>query len=58
MCAVSAGSRMAPEHQIFIVTVLFLGLLAVGMQVPFAIAVSALIYLFSHGGLDACAASG
>src|SRR5207248_3431148 len=31
MCAGSAGSRMGPELQILIVTVLFLGLLTAGM---------------------------
>ena len=53
MCAVSAGSRMGPELQIIIVTVLFLGLLTAGMAVPFAIAVPAIIYLLMQGGFPA-----
>ena len=53
MCAVFAGSRMGPELQIIIVTVLFLGLLTAGMAVPFAIAVPAIIYLLMQGGFPA-----
>ncbi len=44
---------MGPELQIFIVTVLFLGLLTAGMPVPFAIAVPAVIYLLMQGGFTA-----
>jgi C4-dicarboxylate transporter DctM subunit len=44
---------MGPELQIFIVTVLFLGLLTAGMPVPFAIAVPAVVYLLMQGGFDA-----
>ena len=44
---------MGPELQIFIVTVLFLGLLTAGMAVPFAIAVPAIIYLLMQGGFPA-----
>ncbi len=44
---------MGPELQIFIVTVLFLGLLTAGMAVPFAIAVPAVIYLLMQGGFTA-----
>jgi tripartite ATP-independent transporter DctM subunit len=44
---------MGPELQIFIVTVLFLGLLTAGMAVPFAIAVPAVIYLLMQGGFPA-----
>src|SRR6476619_6720024 len=44
---------MGPELQIFIVTVLFLGLLTAGMAVPFAIAVPAIIYLLMQGGFSA-----
>jgi C4-dicarboxylate transporter, DctM subunit len=44
---------MGPELQIFIVTVIFLGLLIAGMAVPFAIAVPAVIYLLMQGGFTA-----
>jgi tripartite ATP-independent transporter DctM subunit len=44
---------MAPELQLLIVTVLFLGLLTAGMPVPFAIVVPAVTYLFLQGGLAA-----
>jgi tripartite ATP-independent transporter DctM subunit len=41
---------MSPEIQLLIVTVMFLGLLTVGMPVPFAIVIPAVIYLFLQGG--------
>jgi tripartite ATP-independent transporter DctM subunit len=44
---------MAPEVQLLIVTVMFLGLLTAGMPVPFAIVIPAVIYLFLQGGLAA-----
>jgi C4-dicarboxylate transporter DctM subunit len=40
-----------PEVQALIVTSIFLGLLTLGMAVPFAIAVPAIIYLLMQGGL-------
>src|SRR5436305_9416619 len=49
---------MGPELQIFIVTVLFLGLLTAGMPVPFAIAVPAVVYLLMQGGFDALSGLG
>jgi C4-dicarboxylate transporter DctM subunit len=44
---------MSPEVQLLIVTALFLGLLMVGMAVPFAITIPALVYLLLQGGLPA-----
>jgi C4-dicarboxylate transporter, DctM subunit len=44
---------MAPEIQLLVVTVMFLGLLTVGMPVPFAIVIPAIIYLFLQGGVTA-----
>ncbi|HTP96477.1 MAG TPA: TRAP transporter large permease [Burkholderiales bacterium] len=44
---------MSPELQILLITGLFLGLLASGMAVPFAIAVPAIVYLLIQGGFDA-----
>jgi C4-dicarboxylate transporter DctM subunit len=44
---------MGAELQIVLVFVVFLALLAVGMEVPFAIGVPALLYLFLIGGLPA-----
>jgi tripartite ATP-independent transporter DctM subunit len=44
---------MAEGLQLAIVFAAFLGLLVAGMQVPFAISVSALLYLVMHGGPDA-----
>ena len=43
---------MTPEIQIILVFGLFLGLLTLGMSVPFAITVPALIYLLLQGGLS------
>ena len=42
---------MSPEIQIILVFGLFLGLLTLGMSVPFAITVPAFIYLLLQGGL-------
>jgi tripartite ATP-independent transporter DctM subunit len=39
--------------EIFIVLVIFLGLLAAGMAIPFAIGVPAIVYLLLHGGVPA-----
>ena len=44
---------MSPDFQIFVVLGLFLGLLTVGMAVPFAIVIPAVIYLLLQGGLPA-----
>jgi C4-dicarboxylate transporter, DctM subunit len=44
---------MGPEIQLLIVTLMFLGLLAAGMPVPFAIVIPAFIYLFLQGGFAA-----
>ena len=42
-----------PESLLLIgVFLIFLGLLAAGMYVPFSISVAALVYLVLHGGLD------
>ena len=46
----AAGAAMSPEIQLLMVTVMFLGLLTVGMPVPFAIVIPAVIYLFLQGG--------
>ena len=44
---------MSPELQIFVVFVIFLLLLTIGMAVPFAIGVPAIVYLLFQGGLPA-----
>ena len=44
---------MTEGLQLAIVFAVFLGLLMAGMQVPFAISVPALLYLVTHGGVDA-----
>src|SRR5215470_8717005 len=44
---------MAPEIQLLVVTLMFLGLLTAGMPVPFAIVIPAVIYLFLQGGVTA-----
>ncbi|WP_431855386.1 TRAP transporter large permease [Azospirillum sp.] len=49
---------MGPELQIILVFVVFLGLLAAGMAVPFAIALPAVLYLYFQGGLVAFKALG
>src|SRR4051812_9864775 len=43
---------MGAELQIFMVFAVFLGLLAAGMSIPFAIGLPALLYLILHGGLS------
>ena len=49
---------MGPELQIVVVFAVFLGLLAAGMAVPFAIALPAVLYLYFQGGLVAFKALG
>lgn len=49
---------MIPEIQLLLVFTAFLGLLAAGMAVPFAIAVPAMLYLFFQGGFTAFKALG
>lgn len=44
---------MSGGLEIFIVLVIFLGLLAAGMAIPFAIGVPAIVYLLLHGGVPA-----
>lgn len=44
---------MSPLVELAVVFAVFLGVLAVGLAVPFAIAVPALVYLLLHGGLPA-----
>jgi C4-dicarboxylate transporter, DctM subunit len=44
---------MTPLVEIAVVFAVFLGLLAVGLAVPFAIGVPGLVYLLLHGGLPA-----
>lgn len=44
---------MGPELQIIVTFLLFLGLLASGMTVPFAIVTPAIVYLFMQGGFAA-----
>ncbi len=44
---------MASEYQIIFIFILFLGLLGVGMAVPFAILLPGMVYLYWHGGLGA-----
>jgi tripartite ATP-independent transporter DctM subunit len=44
---------MSEGLEILIVMVLFLGLLAAGMAIPFAIGVPAIVYLLIHGGMPA-----
>jgi len=44
---------MAPEIQLLVVTLMFLGLLTAGMPVPFAIVIPAVSYLFLQGGVTA-----
>ena len=49
---------MTPELQIIVVFCMFIALLAVGMAIPFAIALPSLIYLLLQGGLPAFKAVG
>ena len=44
---------MTPGLEVVIVLVIFLGLLAAGMAIPFAIGVPAIVYLVLHGGVPA-----
>ena len=44
---------MTAGLEVFIVLVIFLGLLAAGMAIPFAIGVPAIVYLLLHGGVPA-----
>ncbi len=44
---------MTAGLEVFIVLVVFLGLLAAGMAIPFAIGVPAIVYLLLHGGMPA-----
>jgi C4-dicarboxylate transporter, DctM subunit len=42
-----------PGLEVAVVLIIFLGLLAVGMSIPFAIGVPAIVYLLLHGGVPA-----
>ena len=44
---------MTPGLEVLFVLVIFLGLLAAGMAIPFAIGVPAIVYLLLHGGVPA-----
>jgi C4-dicarboxylate transporter, DctM subunit len=44
---------VTPTLEVFLVMVIFLGLLAAGMAIPFAIGVPAIVYLVVHGGVPA-----
>jgi C4-dicarboxylate transporter, DctM subunit len=44
---------VTPGLEVAIVLVIFLGLLAAGMAIPFAIGVPAIVYLLLHGGVPA-----
>lgn len=44
---------MTAGLEVFVVLVIFLGLLAAGMAIPFAIGVPAIVYLLLHGGVPA-----
>ena len=44
---------MSETVEIVLIMVLFLGLLAAGMAIPFAIGVPAIVYLLVHGGVPA-----
>src|SRR5260221_7769103 len=44
---------MSPEVQLLVVFAVFLGLLTVGMSIPFAITVPAVFYLLLQGGIPA-----
>src|SRR5581483_9365547 len=47
------ASLVTPTLEILLVMVIFLGLLAAGMAIPFAIGVPAIVYLVVHGGVPA-----
>ena len=44
---------MSPEIQILVVFAVFLGLLTIGMSIPFAICMPAFLYLLLQGGIPA-----
>jgi C4-dicarboxylate transporter, DctM subunit len=44
---------VTPGLEVAVVLIIFLGLLAVGMSIPFAIGVPAIVYLLLHGGVPA-----
>ena len=44
---------MSESFEVVVVLVIFLGLLAAGMAIPFAIGVPAIAYLLLHGGVPA-----
>ena len=44
---------MSPEIQLLVVFAVFLGLLTIGMSIPFAITVPAVLYLLLQGGIPA-----
>ena len=44
---------MSAGLEVLIVMLIFLGLLAAGMAIPFAIGVPAIVYLLLHGGVPA-----
>jgi C4-dicarboxylate transporter DctM subunit len=44
---------VSPEYQIILIFILFLGLLASGMTVPFAILLPGIVYLYLQGGVGA-----
>ena len=47
----AGARRMSAALEVAIVLVVFLGLLAAGMAIPFAIGVPAIVYLLLHGGV-------
>ena len=49
---------MSPELQIIVVFAVFIGLLVIGMSVPFAIMVPSLVYVLLQGGLKGFNAMG
>ena len=49
---------MSPEIQILVVFAVFLGLLTIGMSIPFAISVPAMLYLLLQGGIPALKSMG
>ena len=52
------AAAMSETFDVVIVLVVFLGLLAAGMAIPFAIGVPAIAYLLLHGGVPALRESG
>src|SRR6476660_3559457 len=47
------GCMMSGDYQIILIFVLFIGLLGVGMTVPFAILLPGMVYLYWNGGIGA-----